>query len=76
MLLAIGGTREDVMLIFPGIITVSVIVSGMEAYVPQSFSQPKSSKPWFNPASSLAIHDREVAHKVYLSLSSPESNAL
>ena len=25
-----------------------VIVSGMEAYIPHSFSRPKPSKPWFN----------------------------
>ena len=53
-----------------------VIVSGMEAYIPHSFSQPKPSKPWFNTACSRAIHDREVAHKRYLSLPSPESHAL
>ena len=53
-----------------------VIVSGMEAYIPHSFSRPKPSKPWFNTACSRAIHDREVAHKRYLSLPSPESHAL
>ena len=53
-----------------------VIESGMEAYIPHSFSRPKSSKPWFNTACSRAIHDREVAHKRYLSLPSPESHAL
>ncbi|MPC51606.1 hypothetical protein E2C01_045455 [Portunus trituberculatus] len=35
----------------------------MEAYIPHSFSQPKSSKPWFNTDCSRAIHDKEVAHK-------------
>ena len=44
-----------------------VIVSGMEAYLPHSFSRPKSSKPWCNTACSRAIRDREVAHKRYLS---------
>ena len=53
-----------------------VIVSDMEAYIPHSFSWPKSFKPWFNTACSHAIHDREVAHKRYLSLLSPESHAL
>ena len=53
-----------------------VIVSGMEAYIPHSFFRPKPSKPWFNTACSRAIHDREVAHKRYLSLPSPESHAL
>ncbi|MPC69949.1 hypothetical protein E2C01_064183 [Portunus trituberculatus] len=53
-----------------------VIVSGMEAYIPHFFSQPKHSKPWFNTACSRAIHDREVANKWYLSLPSPESHAL
>ncbi|MPC42893.1 hypothetical protein E2C01_036525 [Portunus trituberculatus] len=37
----------------------------MEAYNPHSFPQPKLSEPWFNPAFSRAIHDREVAHKRY-----------
>ncbi|MPC61598.1 hypothetical protein E2C01_055672 [Portunus trituberculatus] len=49
-----------------------VIESGMEAYIPHSFSQPKPSKPWFNSACSRAIHDREVVHKRYLSLPSPK----
>ena len=53
-----------------------VIVSGMEAYIPHSFSRPKPSKPWFNTACSRAIHDREEAHKGYLSHPSPESHAL
>ena len=48
----------------------------MEAYIPHSFSRPKPSKPWFNTACFRAIHDREVAHKRYLSLPSPESYAL
>ena len=47
-------------------------MSGMEAYIPHSFSRPKPSKPWFNTACSRAIHDRVVAHKRYLSLPSPE----
>ncbi|MPC11033.1 hypothetical protein E2C01_003686 [Portunus trituberculatus] len=70
------------MLIFPGMITVSVSDASlcaeriMEAYIAHSFSQPKPSKPWFNRACSRAVHDREVAHKRYLSLPSPESHAL
>ena len=50
-------------------------MSGMEAYIPHSFSRPKLSKPWFNTACSRAIHDREVVHKRYSSLPSPESHA-
>ena len=53
-----------------------VIESDMEAYIPHSFSRPKPAKPWFNTACSRAIHDREVAHKRYLSLPSPESHVL
>ncbi|MPC45173.1 hypothetical protein E2C01_038863 [Portunus trituberculatus] len=53
-----------------------VIVSGMEAYIPHSFSQPKPSKPWYNIACSRATHDRQVAHKRYFSLPSTESYAL
>ena len=50
-------------------------MSGIEAYIHHSFSRPKPSKPWFKIACSRAIHDREVAHKKYLSLPSPESHA-
>ena len=53
-----------------------VIVSGMEVYIPHSLSRPESSNLWFNAACSRAIHDREAAHKWYLSLPSPESHAL
>ena len=53
-----------------------VIVSGMEAYIPHSFSRPKPSKPWFNTACSCVIYDREVAHKRYLSLPSPKSHTV
>ena len=53
-----------------------VIVSGMEVYIPHSFSRHKPSKPWFNTACSRAIHDREVAHNRYLSIPSPESHVL
>ena len=53
-----------------------VIVSGMEAYIPHSFSRPKRSKPWINTACSRVIHDGKVAHKRYLSFSSPASPAL
>ena len=54
-----------------------IIVSGMEVYyIPRTFSSPKAHKPWFNLACSRAIHDREVAHKRYLSLPSPDTLAL
>ncbi|MPC80046.1 hypothetical protein E2C01_074610 [Portunus trituberculatus] len=46
-----------------------VIVSGIKAYIPHYFSQPKPFKPCI--ACSRAIRDREVAHKRYLSLPSP-----
>ncbi|KAG0729296.1 hypothetical protein GWK47_030649 [Chionoecetes opilio] len=42
-----------------------VIVSGMEAYIPHTFSNPKARQPWFNSACSHAVRDREVAHKRY-----------
>ena len=80
LLLLIRETWEGIKLIFPEMITVScqrpttvcwahkkVIMSGMEVYIPHSLSQPTSSKPWFNPTCFRAIHDREVAHKEYLS---------
>ncbi|MPC63464.1 hypothetical protein E2C01_057563 [Portunus trituberculatus] len=47
-----------------------VTVSGMEAFIPHSFSQPQPSKPWFTTACSRAIYDRDVAHERYLSVSS------
>ena len=53
-----------------------VIVSGMEAYIPHTFSTPHAKKPWFNHACSRAIKDREVAHKRYLSLPSPTNHNL
>ena len=53
-----------------------VMVSDMEAYILHSFSQPKSFKPCFNPAYSRSIHDKEGAHKKYLSLPSSDSHAL
>jgi len=53
-----------------------VIVSGMEAYIPHSFSLPHAKKPWFNHACSRAIKDREAAHKRYLSLPTPDNHAL
>ena len=51
-------------------------MSGMKAYIPHSFSRSKPSKPWFNTACSRASHDREVAHKCYLSLPSRECHVL
>ena len=53
-----------------------MIVSGMEAYIPHSFSTPKTDKPWFNLACSRAIRDREAAHKRYRSLPSAENHSL
>ena len=53
-----------------------VIVSGMEVYIPHSFSRSIPSKPWFNTAFSRAIHDKEMAYNRYLSLPLPESHAL
>ncbi|MPC57821.1 hypothetical protein E2C01_051809 [Portunus trituberculatus] len=35
------------------------MVSGMEAYISYSFSQPKLFKPWFISACFHAIHDRK-----------------
>ena len=53
-----------------------VIVSGMEAYIPHTFSNPKARQPWFNSACSHAVRDREVAHKRYRKHPSPETHAL
>ena len=53
-----------------------VIVSGMETFIPHSFSSPKSNKPWFNSACSRAIHDKDVAHKRYRNLPSDDNHRL
>jgi len=53
-----------------------VFVSGMNEYIPHIFSDPKVCKPWFSSACSRAIQDKSVAHRHYLSLPSPETNAL
>ena len=53
-----------------------VIVSGMEAYIPHSFSKPKSSKPWFNAACSRAVRDKEAACKRFRKHSSPQNHNL
>ena len=34
-----------------------LIVSGIESYIPHSFSNPKAKKPWFNFACSRAVKD-------------------
>ena len=48
----------------------------MEVYIPNTFSRPKAHQPWFNLACSQSIHDRKVVHKQYLSLPSPDTDAL
>ena len=79
--------RRATILIFLEMITVKdpslfaerkmeIIVFGMEAYIPNAFSSPKTHKPWLNLACSRAIHDKEVVHKYYLSLPSPDTHAL
>ncbi len=50
-----------------------VIISGMEAYIPHTFST-HAKKAWFNHTCSRTIKDREVAHKRYLSLPSPTNH--
>ena len=53
-----------------------VIVSGMEAYIPSSFSNTNAKKPWFNSTCSRAVRDREEAFRRYRNHPSPESHAL
>ena len=53
-----------------------VIISGMELYIPHTFSNTKANKSWFNSACSRAINDREAAHKRYRSHLSAETHAL
>ena len=35
-----------------------MIVSGMDIYIPHTFSNTDAIKPWFNSASFLAVNDR------------------
>ena len=53
-----------------------VIVSGIESYIPHTFSNTKAKKPWFNSACSCAINDREAAHNRYCSHPPAETHAL
>ena len=53
-----------------------VIISGMELYIPHTFSNYKAKKPWFNSACSRAVKDREATHKRHRSHSSAENHAL
>jgi hypothetical protein len=53
-----------------------VILSGMEAYIPFSFSSTKTNKPWFNSACSRAIRCRDAAFRNYRRLQTPETHAL
>ncbi len=51
-------------------------ISGMEAFIPHTFSNPHTKKPWFNHACSLAIKDRETVHKRYQTLRTPANHDL
>ena len=53
-----------------------VIISGMEAHIPRTFSIPHARQPWFNYTCSRAIKDREVAHKRYRRNPSNENHTL
>ena len=53
-----------------------MIISGMELYIPQSFSNTKVKKPWFNSACSRAVNDKVAAHKRYRNHPSAETHAL
>ncbi len=51
-----------------------VIVSGMEAYIPHTFSVLHTKKTLFNHTCSRAVQDREAAHKRYQSLRTPANH--
>ncbi len=53
-----------------------VIVSGMEPYIPHTFSTPHAKKIWFNPACSRTIKDREEAHKRFDNLQTQANHNL
>ena len=55
---------------------ITEVMSSMDAYMYRSFFQPIPSTPWFDTGCSYDIHDKEVAHKMYLILQSPESYTL
>ena len=52
-----------------------MIISIIELYIPHTFSNTKTQKPWFNSACFRAIKDREADHKRY-SHPSVETHAL
>ena len=50
----------------------ATVTSGMELYIPHTFSQPKFPKPWFNKACSWALNDsvsrlKYESHALYIS---------
>ncbi len=53
-----------------------VIVFGMEAYIPHTFSPFHAKKPWFNHACCRAIKDREAVYRRYLSIRTPDAHNL
>ena len=53
-----------------------VIVSGMESYIPHTFSNTKAKNLWYNNACSRAVKDREAPHKRYRSHLSAKTHAL
>ena len=53
-----------------------VILSGMEAFIPSSFSQPTTKKTWFTHACSIAVRNKEEAYKRYKRLQTNESRLL
>ena len=53
-----------------------VILSGMEAFIPHTFSPTKKNQPWFNSDCNLAIRRRERAFRDYRSDSNPFNHAL
>ena len=53
-----------------------MIISGIELYVPHTFSNTKAKKAWLNFAFSRAVNDREAAHNWYRSHPSAETHAI
>ena len=53
-----------------------VILSGMEAYIPSSFSPTNTKKPWFTHACSKAIKNRERAFLGYRRNPTPHFHSL
>ena len=52
-----------------------LIIAGMEAYIPHSFTSFSNNKPWFNHTCSSAVNDRDNAFRKYRRQPTPINHA-